>query len=117
MITIVRDLTPEEIFFESGDYEEGSPEYNSEREIYLFETKGGFGWVASNDGRSAVLVDRNGGAVFRSTIRGPEMITVPFFEGISAGEAAAAQAEAERLEETKSLGLALARDPLRGNND
>jgi hypothetical protein len=111
MISIVRDLTPEDVFFESGDYEQGSPEYNKEREFYLYETKGGFGWIASNDGKSAVLVDRNGGAVFRNTIRGPEIITVPFFDGISAGEAAVAQAEAERMEAARELGLSRARDP------
>jgi hypothetical protein len=111
MVSIVANLTPEDIFFESGDYEQGSPEYNKEREFYLYETKGGFGWIASNDGKSAVLVDRNGGAVFRNTIPEPEIITVPFFDGISAGEAAAAQAEAERMEAARELGLSRARDP------
>jgi len=92
----VSELSPEQIAFTSSfGYEMGSEEYAMERDAYVFELKGSYGWIASNDGRSAILVDRNGGAVFKSVNGVPEFIMVPFFEAAKQGSAEMQRLEAE----------------------
>lgn len=72
----VANLKTDGIYYRAKRYDEPDSTYKIEREKYLSEVKTGFGWVVSNDGSKAIMVDRNGGAVFNSDLE-------PIQEGFS----------------------------------
>jgi hypothetical protein len=72
----VANLKTDGIYYRAKRYDEPDNTYKIEREKYLSEVKTGFGWVVSNDGSKAIMVDRNGGAVFNSDLE-------PIQEGFS----------------------------------
>jgi hypothetical protein len=77
-------LSADEIFFESNlGNEEGTPEYQMEKDAYVAGVKEGYGWVANNDGVTATLVDVTGGVVFRDDNGVPTPVRVSFDEAIT----------------------------------
>lgn len=62
---IVTGLEPVDIHYSSLNYPEGSPEFGVERQRYLDEIQDGYGWVMSNDGVTAMLIDPQGGLVYQ----------------------------------------------------
>ena len=62
----VAKLGVDDVYYRSSPYAKVEKTYDMEKDQYLTEVKTGFGWIISSDGSQAILVDRNGGAVFDS---------------------------------------------------
>ena len=60
----VAKLGVDDVYYRSSPYAKVEKTYDMEKDQYLTEVKTGFGWIISSDGSQAILVDRNGGAVF-----------------------------------------------------
>ena len=89
-----RNLSADEIFFESNlGNEEGTAEYQMEKDAYVAGVKEVYGWVANNDGVTATLVDVSGGVVFRETPDGPVPVRVSFDDAITESGAKAREVE------------------------
>jgi len=62
----VAGLKSSDIYFRPKREGQTTAEYDIERNVYLNEVKGGFGWTVSSDGKNAILLDKNAGAVIGS---------------------------------------------------
>jgi len=74
----VRNLEIDGVFYEDTQFEEGTTEYELQKQEYFNRVKANYGWIASNDGEFAVLVDESGGVVFEGTEFGPQPIMRSF---------------------------------------
>ena len=66
----IKTLSPETIFFESGRFEEGTIEYETEKGGYADEARLRYGWVIAQDGKTALAVGADGGLIFEYDDRG-----------------------------------------------
>lgn len=57
-------LTSDDIFYESGRFEEGTVEHALEKEAYTDTARLSYGAVASQDGKTALVVNADGGLIF-----------------------------------------------------
>lgn len=80
------NLSAGDVYYDSRAFEPADPRFELEKEVYVSEVRDFFGWVASNDGNSAFLVDKTGGLVFKEiTVDGRtelQPISVTFDEAL-----------------------------------
>jgi hypothetical protein len=80
------NLSASDVYYESRAFEPADARFELEKEVYVSEVRDFFGWVASNDGNSAFLVDKTGGLVFKEiTVDGRtelQPISVTFDEAL-----------------------------------
>lgn len=62
----VSKLKNDDVYFRPKREGQTEAEYNIEKNVYLTEVKNGFGWTVSSDGKNAILLDQNAGAVIGS---------------------------------------------------
>jgi len=62
----VSELKNDDVYFRPKREGQTDAEYNIEKNVYLTEVKKSFGWTVSSDGKNAILLDQNAGAVIGS---------------------------------------------------
>lgn len=116
---IAQGLSGDEIFFETNlGNEEGTPEFQMEKDAYVSGVKEGYGWVANNDGVTATLVDISGGVVFRDDNGVPVPIQASFDEAITESGARARRVEgiSNLIDELDSQSKALRKTLVKGGD-
>jgi len=101
----VSDMLEREIYYKNPALPDDDPRQNLQKIDYVNGIKDGYGWVASQDGKSALLVDDTGGLVFKSELVAGVIqvvpFSVPFNDAISDYEGLKQQEQEERSAELK----------------
>ena len=80
---LITRLSEEHVYYESASFELGTPEFQFEKERYLEELRSTYGFIASPNGMSAILVDSQGGAVFQLIDNEPVPLAIPLKDALA----------------------------------